>query len=159
MPPTILSPTRGGRASYPNQDRAIAIAKERGESLLFLYVSNVQFLGLTAMPIVVDLETEIDEMGEFLLAMAQERAEKAGVHAEATVRRGVFRNVIKDVIQEYTIQTVVLGYSGEGQGLLTADYIRELGREVSRETGVEFIVVHDGQVVQTYPPATEQTAE
>ena len=28
---TILRPTRGGEVTFPNQDRAIALAKERGD--------------------------------------------------------------------------------------------------------------------------------
>jgi hypothetical protein len=50
----ILCPTRGGKGSYPNQDRAIAIAKERGAEILFLYITNVEFLGLTAAPKLID---------------------------------------------------------------------------------------------------------
>jgi hypothetical protein len=70
---TILRPTRGGEASYPNQDRAIKLAKERDADLLLLYVANVHFLDRLAGPVIVDVETELEEMGEFLLALAQER--------------------------------------------------------------------------------------
>ena len=50
MTNTILCPTRGGEASYANQERAIALAVEREAELIFLYVSNVHFLDLTAAP-------------------------------------------------------------------------------------------------------------
>jgi nucleotide-binding universal stress UspA family protein len=100
---TILCPTRGGEASYPNQDRAIAIARERNADLLFLYVTDVRFLNRLASPVLVDIETELGELGEFLLTMAQERAEKVGVHAETEVRRGVFRQAIKEITQEYPV--------------------------------------------------------
>jgi nucleotide-binding universal stress UspA family protein len=146
----ILCPTRGGKGSYPNQDRAIAIAKERGAEVLFLNITNVQFLGLTAAPKLIDIETEMDEMGEFMLAMAQERAEKASVNALTLVQRGQFREVLIDVIEEHQIDTVVLGSSAGGTGVITAEFIQELVDEISGKTGVEFIVVYQGEIVSTY---------
>lgn len=152
MSDIILCPTRGGEGSYPNQDRAIAIADERGAEVLFLYITNVQFLGLTAAPKLIDIETEIDEMGEFMLTMAQERAENAGVKALTLVRRGQFREVLIDVIEEYEIYTVVLGSSAGGTGVITSEYIQELVNAISGKTGVEFVVVDQGEIVSTYKP-------
>ena len=76
---TILYPTRGGQTSYSNQDAVIALAKEWNAKLIFLYISNVDFLeklGHVSHTKVV--QNELEDMGEFLLAMASERAEKAG---------------------------------------------------------------------------------
>jgi nucleotide-binding universal stress UspA family protein len=148
----ILCPTRGGKDSYPNQDRAIALAKERGVALLFLYVSNVEFLELTAAPKLIDIEHELDEMGEFMLAMAQERAEKKGVQVSTLVRHGHFRHVLVEVIEEYEIGTVVLGSSAGGTGVVTASYVKSLIDEIGGKTGVEFIVVNKGEIVSTYSP-------
>ncbi len=148
----ILCPTRGGKGSYPNQDRAIAIAKERGAEVLFLYITNVQFLGLTAAPKLIDIENEMDEMGEFMLTMAQERAENASVNALTRVVRGQFREVLIDFIEEHQIDAVVLGSSAGGTGVITAEYIQELVDEISGKTGVEFIVVDQGEIVSTYKP-------
>lgn len=152
MSDMILCPTRGGEASVPNQERAIAIAKERGCDLLFLYVSNIEFLGLTAVPKLIDFEAEMDEMGEFMLTMAQERAEAAGVRALTHVHRGNFQEVLVDVIHEYKIGTVVLGSSAGGTGVVTPEYIQELATEIGDKTGVEFIVVDQGEIVKTYRP-------
>jgi nucleotide-binding universal stress UspA family protein len=159
MTQTILAPTRGGRASYPNQDQVIRIAEERNAEILFLYVTDVRFLGHTASPILVDIETEIDEMGEFLLTMAQERARKAGVKAKITVRRGAFRQVLREIIAEQEIHAVVLGSSSEGTGFTTHEYIEELSAEMSAKTGIEFIVVHEGKILNTYKPGSKQEAE
>lgn len=150
MVDVILSPTRGGTASYPNQDRVIAIAKERGSELLFLYITNVQFLDHTPLAKTVDLEEEMDEMGEFLLTMAVERAEKEGVNARMEVRRGLFRDVISEMISEFDIACVVLGSSSGGTGVIKEEYIHDLLETVSSETGVEFIVLDKGNVVRTY---------
>lgn len=144
---TILCPTRGGEYSYPNQDRAIAIARERGADLVFLYVSNVRFLGQFASPILVDVETELDEMGEFMLTMAQERAEKAGVQARTVVRRGVFRHALKEVIEEQGATTVVLGSPSGSTAITSADFLEELAHMLKTEARVEVIVVGGGETV------------
>ncbi|MDT8304782.1 MAG: hypothetical protein RRC07_02505, partial [Anaerolineae bacterium] len=70
---TLLMPTRGGPASYPNQGGAIALARAEGARLIFLYVAHARFLNLIMSPVLVDMEAEMEELGEFLLAMAQER--------------------------------------------------------------------------------------
>ena len=152
MSKMILCPTRGGKDSYPNQDRAVALAKERGAGLMFLYITNVEFLGLTAAPILVDVEHEMDEMGEFMLAMAQERAEKAGVTASTLVERAQFQHVLAEVIEAYDIDSVVLGSSSGETGVVTESYIEGLVEELGGSTGVEFIIVHQGEVVATYQP-------
>jgi len=150
MPNIILCPTRGGKDSYPNQDRAIAIAKERGADLLFLYITNVEFLSLTAAPKLIDIEDELDEMGEFMLTIAQERAEKASVNALTLVQRGQFHEVLIDVIEEHQIDTVVVGSSAGGTGMVTAEYVHNLVDEIGGKTGVEFIVVDQGEIVSTF---------
>lgn len=148
----ILCPTRGGEGSYPNQDRAISIAQERGVGVMFLYISNVEFLDLTAAPVLVDIEHEMDEMGEFMLAMAQERAEKAGVPASATIKHGHFRDALIEVIEEFQIETVVLGSSAGGTGVVTKNYVEDLVDEIGGRTGVEFIVVDQGEIVSVFTP-------
>ena len=151
--PTILRPTRGGEASSPNQDRAIAIAKERDADLLFLYVSNVHFLNRVASAVLVDVEAELDELGEFLLTMAQERAEMAGVRATTTTRRGDFRQALADVIEEHEeITMVVLGTAAGGTGVIPPGYLEDLVQELLTETGVEVILVDAGEVVGHHTP-------
>jgi len=143
----ILCPTRGGKESRHNQDFAINLAKERGADLLFMYVSNIQLISRSGPPIVVDIAEELDELGDFLLSMAQERAEKSGIPAKATVRRGVFSTVLKEVIVENKINTVILGSSPNEPGIVSYEHLQELSTELSDELGVEFYVVQDGKMV------------
>ena len=149
---TILRPTRGGEASYTNQDRAVALARERGADLLFLYVSNVHFLDRVASAVLVDVETELEEMGEFLLALAQERAEKAGVQAETVVRRGEFREALEDVMREYQVSTVVLGTAIEATTVTPPGYLEELIHWIHTECGIEVILVHEGEIIKQHKP-------
>jgi nucleotide-binding universal stress UspA family protein len=144
---TILCPTRGGKESHPNQDYAINLAKVRNADLLFLYVSNIQLISRSGPPIVVDIEEELDELGDFLLSMAQERAENAGIPAKVAVHRGIFSKVLQEVIVENKIDTVVLGSAPEETGIVSYERLQELSEELSEELGVEFIVVQGGKVV------------
>jgi len=144
---TILCPTRGGKESQPNQDFAIQLASEQGADILFLYVSDISFISRAGPPIIVDIEEEMAEVGDFLLAMAQERAEKAGVHARVSVRSGNFTEVLRNVILEHEINTVVLGGSHEDTGAVTQEHLELLSDELGKELNVEFIVVHKGVLV------------
>ena len=79
----ILCPTRGGEASYRTQDAAIVLAKEQGKQLVFLYVVDTHFLDRTERAVRPDVVMEeMTRMGEFLLIMAQERAQAHGIQAE-----------------------------------------------------------------------------
>ena len=149
---TILCPTRGGEASIPNQQRAIAIAKERGSELIFLHISNVEFLDNFASPVLVDMEAELENMGEFLLAMAQERAEKAGVQADTVVCHGVFREALKKVIEERQVTTVVLGSSPEVMGSMDKEYLSDLVQWIIREAPAEIFIVLEGEIVDHIQP-------
>ena len=88
----ILCATRGGEGSYATQDAAVALAKEQGDDLIFLFVVDVSFLNQTAAPLVVDVEARLEKMGHFQLAMALERATARGIEAQAVVRRGMLAN-------------------------------------------------------------------
>jgi nucleotide-binding universal stress UspA family protein len=150
---TILHPTRGGASSYPNQDKAIELAHERNAKLIFLHVSNVQFLDTIASPVPVDLvEAELDHLSEFMLAMAQERAEKAGVTADTVVRHGAFDQALKAVIEEYGADMVILGSPGADTAVTTADYLRDLVHFLVSESSVTVLIVHDGEVVEEHRP-------
>ena len=144
---TILFPTRGGEASYANQDRVIELAREQEARLIFMYVTDVRYLMLMVRASVVDLEEEISEMGEFLLAMAQERAAAQGVEADIVVKRGVFRKALKEVIEVESVDVLVLGAPNAGTGVTTPDYRKNVIRDLIGETGVRVLVMDDGEIV------------
>lgn len=148
----LLAPTRGGEASYPNQDKAIALAKERGDELVFLYITDISFLDHHSAPVLLNLEEELDEMGAFLLAMAQERAARAGIEAQAIVRRGYFNDVLKEVITEMGMCCVVLGSPETDTGLTTLEYLHELAEDIAVTQNAETIVLDKGEIVFQHGP-------
>jgi len=137
----ILCATRGGEASYRTQDKAIALAKERGDTLLFLYVADLHFLDKTAASIVVDVATEIEHMGEFLLAMAQERAREAGVEASLVTRKGDVRQQIKATAVEEGVDLVVLGRPTDETSRFKLESLRAFAAEIEEETGIPAVIL------------------
>lgn len=137
----ILCATRGGEASYRTQDKAIAMAKERGATLLFLYVVDLRFLDKTAAPIVVDVENEVTDMGEFFLLMAKERAAEQGVSAMTACRSGRVHEEIKKVALEQGVSMVVLGRPAGSESAFQLSSLEAFAAEIKNETGIETIVV------------------
>ena len=138
----ILCATRGGEASYRTQDAAIILAKERSDELLFLFVVDTHFLDRAGRAVRPDVVAEeMNRMGEFLLAMAQERAQSHGVAATYLLRRGEFRDELKAAACEEGVALVVLGHpAGTGSAFVTAD-LEAFAAEIEAETGVEAVIV------------------
>jgi nucleotide-binding universal stress UspA family protein len=141
---TILCATRGGEASYRTQDKAIALAKEKNADLLFLYVIDLQFLDMTAAPIVVDVEDEVHDMGEFLLLMAKERAAKQGVSAQTVCQKGKVRKEIIKAVRKYEASFVVLGRPAGDDGDKSAFQLAGLqafASKIKAATGATVLIV------------------
>jgi nucleotide-binding universal stress UspA family protein len=145
---TILYPTRGGSSAYLNQDWAVSLAQERGADLLLLYVSDVHFLDHIAAPVRLDLiEAELEDLGAFLLAMAQERIEKSGFEADTVVCSGGFVKALLEVIEERDISVVVLGGPADDTGITSEKYITEVAKSLQENANVEVFVIREGGIV------------
>lgn len=137
----ILCATRGGEQSYRAQDRAIALAKERGDTLLFLYVVDTRFLDTVAGAGVVDTKQEMVQMGDFLVLMAKERAVEQGVPAETLVREGTLEEELKNVACEQDISLVVLGEPADGESVFELADLATCAADIEREADVEARIV------------------
>jgi len=134
----ILCAIKGGEASYRTQDAAIALAKERGDELLFLYVVNTEFLDKTAHIYRRDVVTaEVRKMGEFLLDMARERARKQGVTAKVILRYGNLRAELKAIACDPNITAVVVGKPDSEESTFTLVELKALAAEIEAETGAK----------------------
>jgi nucleotide-binding universal stress UspA family protein len=154
---TILAPTRGGELSFPNQDLAIRMAKELDARLIFLYVSDVRFFQHMHVSYFRDLELDLAGMGEFLLTMAQERAEKAGYHAEGIVRSGYFGQILRELIRSEDVSIVLFGAPTEGTGATSVDYLNALFAELVTDFGVEVILADAGEIIERHKPQETQS--
>jgi nucleotide-binding universal stress UspA family protein len=137
----ILCATRGGEASIRTQEKAITLAKERGDSLLFLYVVDLSFLDKTAAPIVVDVEDELADMGDFLLLMAKQRATEHKVAAKTIWRKGKVREEIKKAAQEHGVSLVVLGQPAGSESTFQLASLRAFAAEIEEQTGAKAVIV------------------
>jgi nucleotide-binding universal stress UspA family protein len=137
----ILCATRGGEASYRTQDAAIALAKQRGDTLLFLYVVDLHFLDKTAGSGVVDVEREMMKMGRFLLLMAQERAAAQDVESETLCIKGRLREVLKETARKRDVSLVVLGQPADEESVFRLAGLEAFAEEIQAETGVETRII------------------
>jgi nucleotide-binding universal stress UspA family protein len=137
----ILCATRGGEESEQTQAAAIALAKEQGHELVFLYVADVSFLDRIAAPLVVDVEGELERMGRFQLALACEQAAAQGVEAEAVVRHGHLQGELVAAARDLGATLIVLGRPRGGAPVFDDEALHSFAMHLQSETGAEVRVL------------------
>lgn len=138
----ILCATRGGEASYRTQETVIALAKEQGDDIIFLYVVDTDFLGYTERAVRPDVvATEMENMGAFLLAMACERAEQQGVKASPYIKRGQLANALKEAAVENKVSLVAFGKPADEESRFKMVGLQSLAAEITTETGIETRII------------------
>lgn len=137
----ILCATRGGEGSQPTLDGAIALAKERGDSLVFLFVADVSFLNQTAAPLVVDVELRLEHMGRFQLTRARELATSQGVEAQTLVRRGRLRPELVAAAREVGATLIVLGRPTGQTAVFETETLPAFAAALEAEAGIEVRIV------------------
>ena len=138
----ILCATRGGEASRRTQDAVIAMAQEEDASILFLYIVDVEFLRLTVRGVRPDVvATELEHMGEFLLAMACERAAAAGVPAEACVRHGRLVEALESAARDEGADAIAFGRPAGSESSFSLADLEALAARIKDNTGIETYIV------------------
>lgn len=137
----ILCATRGGEDSQRTQRAAIALAKERGDELAFLYVADASFLDKIAAAVVVDVESEMEQMGRFQLILAQEQAAEEGVSAQIAIRHGHLREEMVKAAQELGATSIVLGQPQQETAVFDESDLEEFAAEMEVKTGAEVLVL------------------
>jgi nucleotide-binding universal stress UspA family protein len=137
----ILCATRGGEDSQRTQQAAIALAKEQGDELVFLYVADASFLDNIAAPVVVDVQSELDQMGRFQLAIAQEQAAEQGVDAQIAIRHGRLRTELIAAARGSGITLIVLGRPQGRTAVFDEADLEEFAAELDVKTSAEVRIV------------------
>ena len=136
---TILCATRGGEASVLTEEAAIKQAAAGGDEIVFFYVVDVEFMTHAKYTLRSDLvHEELQEMAEFLMAMAVERAQKKHVKARALVRHGDFVEELAQAVAEVDASLVVLGHPSDDEGLAR---LEELVDHLAEQTGVPVCIL------------------
>jgi nucleotide-binding universal stress UspA family protein len=140
----ILCATRGGEASLLTQQAAIELAKQNGDELVFVYIYDVEFLSHARYVLRSDVvEDAMDNMAEFLMTMAVERAGKAGVTARYIIRHGQIDEQLIEAAIDEKATLVVLGKPADDEGRFDAERLAELVARLREATGIEFRVLPD----------------
>jgi nucleotide-binding universal stress UspA family protein len=139
----IICATRGGEASRRTQERAIALAQERGDPLIFLFVADTNFTHPANEALAEALADELEHLGRRLLCIAQARAQEQGISAEMVVRRGSVRQTIESFLREQRASILVLGAprSDSEKQTFSPGEMPQFAQEITKNTGVEVIVV------------------
>ncbi len=138
----ILCATRGGEASQRTQDKVIAMAKEEGATILFLYVVDLEFLRLTARGVRPDVvQAEMEHMGEFLLAMACERAAAQGVQAEMCLRHGPLLEALESAAREEGADAVAFGRPAGPESSFSLADLERLTARIEEDTGIKTYIL------------------
>lgn len=138
----IVCATRGGRACRCTQERAIALAKERGAKLIFLFVADPSFAGPMDDPLEAALTDELTRLGGALLHIARERARGQGVDAEATVRHGQVQQNIEEYVRQVQASTLVIGapQTSSVPQVFNSEEMNDFATAIQQATGVEVVV-------------------
>jgi nucleotide-binding universal stress UspA family protein len=143
----IVCATRGGHTSEAAQDLAIRLAQENDEELVFLYVADTGVLARTSDRRPHEIAHDLTRLGEFILTIAQERAEAAGVrHVRWEVRLGSMRQEVRKYIEEAGADKLVLGrpVSQGGAQVFSPSGLVNFAAELQAQTGVEVFMPESG---------------
>jgi nucleotide-binding universal stress UspA family protein len=110
----IVCAIRGGPASQPTIDRALALSKESGQTIYFLYVINLDFLTHSGGGRIGHIAEEMEEMGEFILLAAREQALEQDHCAEMVTAEGDVIHEIIALCHEIEADFIILGRPGKG---------------------------------------------
>jgi hypothetical protein len=138
----ILCATRGGEASRRTQDAVIAMAQEAGASVLFLFIVDVEFLRSTARGVRTDVVgRELEHMGEFLLAIAVERATAQGVEADICVRHGSLIEALESAAREEGVDAIAFGKPAGVESSFSLTDLEQLATRIEEDTGIQTYIV------------------
>lgn len=140
----IVCATRGGEASRRTQERAIALAKETGAELIFLYVVDTTFAEAANKEMHKALINELRLLGRSLLRLAEMRAREHDLQAQLAMREGPVLETIEDFVRESDASTLVIGsphLDEEGANTFEPNQVSGFAAALEADTGAEVIVV------------------
>jgi len=138
----IVCATRGGEGSRAVQKAAIERAKESGNPLVFLYITDPRSLGDYDESLVPYVREELEWMGETLLRTAKRRADAAQLHSELRVRQGNVREVICRFIEDNRASLLLLGAPrGTTANVFGDDAVEKFAKEIKDITGINVEVI------------------
>ena len=139
---SIVCATRGGAGSRAVQEQAVQHANQRGQELIFLYVTDTSGLSEADESLREAVEIELDWLGRTLLRIAQIRAKNVGTESTVVIRQGRVVAEICSFISERAAELLLLGAPrGTTASIIGDDPVEKLAERIYQETGVPVEVV------------------
>ncbi|OQY18688.1 MAG: hypothetical protein B6I34_10380 [Anaerolineaceae bacterium 4572_32.1] len=140
---SIICATRGGEACRRTQEKAVALAKEQGAELTFLYVADSSFVGPVDKSLADAVTDEMARLGRALLRVAQLRARDQGLAAQTVVLQGPVQQSIKDHLRQVEASTLVIGAprTGTPPQTFTPPEIQRFAQAMRQDLDIEVLVV------------------
>jgi nucleotide-binding universal stress UspA family protein len=139
----IVCATRGSEASRRTQEQAIALARERGAPLIFLFVVDTALVKPANKELADVVVDELERLGRRLLGIAQARAREQGVEAEMAIRHGNVQKGVESFLREVNAGTLLIGAprSGAERPAFNAAALDEFAERLRASIRGEVIVV------------------
>ena len=137
----IVCAIRGGPGSQPTIDKALEVARRRNLPVYFLYVFNLDFMHHTSHSRADIITADMQQMGEFILMMAENLAADQDVQAEGIMRQGEVAEEISALGRELHADYVIMGRPKEERNVFTRERQRQLVSEIEEKTGAQVILV------------------
>ena len=138
----IVCATRGGEGSRAVQMVAVRRAKESGQPLTFLFVTDPASLGAVDEMLIPALREELHWMGQTLLSIAHQRALLAGLEAEVVIRVGKVEAEIGRYLHESGANLLLLGAPrGTTANVFGDDAIEKFADSLQKATNVPVEVI------------------
>ncbi len=139
----IVCATRGGEVSRRTQQRAVALAKERGVELVFLCVVDPSFAGPVDKALTATLADELERLGRALLSIAQARAREQGVATRTVVLSGPVWQNVEEYVRQVDADALVIGAprAGSTPRAFGSGDVHRLAETIQETAGVEVVVV------------------
>jgi nucleotide-binding universal stress UspA family protein len=139
----IVCATRGGEAGRRTQERAIDLAKQRGQDLVLLAVFDPCVAPHLNDQLSAAVQKEQRWLGRALLGIARTRARRAGVEVDTVVRCGPILETIEAYLREVNAAALIIGQPKVDSALAAfrPDRVHRFAEQIRQDTGTEVIVV------------------
>ena len=137
----IVCAIRGGPGSQPTIEKALELAHQHNLRVYFLYVFNLDFMRHTSHSRSDIITADMQQMGEFILVMAENLAAEQGVEATGIMRQGEVGEEIAALGREVNADYVIMGRPKEGHNVFTRERQHTLVSEIEEKSGAQVVFV------------------
>lgn len=143
---SIVCATRAGEGSRAVQQAAIRRALSEKRELIFLYVVDTAMLDGIDDGLKAAVLKESNWMGRTLLALAERRAEVAGLNAMTVIRRGDVRGEILNFVRDAQPGLLMVGGPRSAGNVFADDEIEQFAHSIEKAAGVPVEIVRPSPV-------------